>query len=185
MPFINLFAVFLSFVVCLHSRGGSRFTRPNGPSDEHLSATEVGKRTPFGGISKRKEDSRFHHNIYSKKLSSQSVKIKSSLSRSRFSRLRCSDHNKHLHGFLETTNVCLPRSRSRSTQKMDISTSTSSSDQDYSLPQDKTVHTANITEVHEVPIEILIRPIPSVLDEKKVQSLMETLQVTTVFPVFI
>ncbi|KAH9500746.1 hypothetical protein Btru_076383 [Bulinus truncatus] len=44
------------------------------------------------------------------------------------------------------------------------------------LPQDVTVHAAHITEVHNVPIHILIRPIPSILDENKVISLMETIK---------
>lgn len=42
---------------------------------------------------------------------------------------------------------------------------------------DYTVHAGHISEVHEVPIRILIRPIPSVLDERKVESLMVTIQV--------
>ena len=44
-------------------------------------------------------------------------------------------------------------------------------------PEDYSVHAAHITEVHYVPLNILIRPIPSVLDEHKVQSLMETIRV--------
>ena len=39
------------------------------------------------------------------------------------------------------------------------------------------VHSDQIRDVHNVPIDVLIRPIPSILDESKVQSLMETLQV--------
>ena len=39
------------------------------------------------------------------------------------------------------------------------------------------VHSDQIHEVHNVPVDVLIRPIPSILDENKVQSLMETLQV--------
>ncbi|KAL9881111.1 sulfiredoxin isoform 3-T3 [Glossina fuscipes fuscipes] len=45
-----------------------------------------------------------------------------------------------------------------------------------SKPYDATVHTANIDEIHEVPINVIRRPIPSVLDEDKVKSLMETIQ---------
>uniref|UniRef100_A0A0B7ASR6 Uncharacterized protein n=1 Tax=Arion vulgaris TaxID=1028688 RepID=A0A0B7ASR6_9EUPU len=44
------------------------------------------------------------------------------------------------------------------------------------LPDHITVHAAHISEVHFVPMRILIRPIPSVLDETKVASLMETIQ---------
>ncbi|CAL1544609.1 unnamed protein product [Lymnaea stagnalis] len=39
-----------------------------------------------------------------------------------------------------------------------------------------TVHGAHITEVHEVPMRVLIRPIPSILDEEKVASLMNTIE---------
>ncbi|XP_041368935.1 sulfiredoxin-1-like isoform X2 [Gigantopelta aegis] len=42
-------------------------------------------------------------------------------------------------------------------------------------PEGYTIHAAHITEVHNVPLQILIRPIPPVLDEQKVQSLMETI----------
>ncbi|KAL7027539.1 hypothetical protein ACKWTF_005478 [Chironomus riparius] len=41
---------------------------------------------------------------------------------------------------------------------------------------DRSVHSANINEIHVMPIKEIIRPIPSVLDEKKVDSLMETLK---------
>ncbi|XP_076455602.1 sulfiredoxin-1-like [Babylonia areolata] len=44
------------------------------------------------------------------------------------------------------------------------------------LPKDLSIHAAHITEVHNVPMRVLIRPIPSVLDENKVLSLMETIQ---------
>ncbi|XP_058444644.1 putative sulfiredoxin isoform X2 [Malaya genurostris] len=38
------------------------------------------------------------------------------------------------------------------------------------------VHSASIAEVHEMPMAVINRPIPSVLDDSKVQSLMETIQ---------
>ncbi|XP_054086775.1 putative sulfiredoxin isoform X2 [Zeugodacus cucurbitae] len=38
------------------------------------------------------------------------------------------------------------------------------------------VHSAAITEVHMVPMSVIHRPIPSVLDEEKVQSLMSTIK---------
>ncbi|XP_019630895.1 PREDICTED: sulfiredoxin-1-like isoform X1 [Branchiostoma belcheri] len=44
------------------------------------------------------------------------------------------------------------------------------------LGEDMTVQTAHIGEVHEVPLHILIRPIPPVLNETKVQSLMAAIQ---------
>ena len=40
-----------------------------------------------------------------------------------------------------------------------------------------TVHSAHIDDVYEMPIDQIIRPLPSVLDECKVDSLMKTLQV--------
>jgi len=39
------------------------------------------------------------------------------------------------------------------------------------------VHSAGISEVHEVPINVIIRPIPPILEEEKVASLMETIKV--------
>ena len=40
------------------------------------------------------------------------------------------------------------------------------------------VHSAGITEVHRVPINVINRPIPPVLEEEKVKSLMKTIQVS-------
>ncbi|RWS02878.1 putative sulfiredoxin-like isoform X3, partial [Dinothrombium tinctorium] len=37
------------------------------------------------------------------------------------------------------------------------------------------IHGGLIEEVHEVPLEVIVRPVPSVLDEDKVKSLMQTL----------
>lgn len=42
---------------------------------------------------------------------------------------------------------------------------------------EESIHSANIEEVHEVPLNVILRPIPSEFDEAKVQSIMETLQV--------
>ncbi|KAK2159055.1 hypothetical protein LSH36_159g01040 [Paralvinella palmiformis] len=41
---------------------------------------------------------------------------------------------------------------------------------------DRTIHAAHINDIHNVPIRILIRPIIPVLDEDKVNSLMETIK---------
>ena len=49
------------------------------------------------------------------------------------------------------------------------------------MDSDKTVHSASIQEVHNVPFHILIRPFPPVLDQDKVKSLMATLQVKYFF----
>ncbi|KRT80009.1 hypothetical protein AMK59_6436 [Oryctes borbonicus] len=37
------------------------------------------------------------------------------------------------------------------------------------------VHAGNITEIHDIPMSVLIRPFQPEVEEKKVQSLMETL----------
>jgi uncharacterized ParB-like nuclease family protein len=42
---------------------------------------------------------------------------------------------------------------------------------------DLTVHSAHIDDVYEMPIDQIIRPLPSMLDECKVDSLIKTLQV--------
>lgn len=44
--------------------------------------------------------------------------------------------------------------------------------------EDRSIHTQHISAVHNVPMRVLIRPIPAVLEPGKVQSLMETLQVS-------
>lgn len=41
---------------------------------------------------------------------------------------------------------------------------------------DYSVHSAHIAEVHDIPMDVLIRPLTPVLDEAKVSSLMETLK---------
>ncbi|XP_064377760.1 sulfiredoxin-1 [Dromaius novaehollandiae] len=38
------------------------------------------------------------------------------------------------------------------------------------------IHTRHVSAVHNVPLRVLIRPIPAVLEPAKVQSLVETLQ---------
>ncbi|XP_056403727.1 sulfiredoxin-1 [Hyla sarda] len=47
---------------------------------------------------------------------------------------------------------------------------------DDSIQENRSIHSNNISEVHNIPMRVLIRPIPSVLEEPKVQSLMETIQ---------
>lgn len=42
----------------------------------------------------------------------------------------------------------------------------------------RSIHSSTIGEVHNVPLNIIIRPFPPVLDELKVQSLMDTIKVT-------
>lgn len=41
----------------------------------------------------------------------------------------------------------------------------------------RSIHSDNIEEVHNVPMDVITRPFPSVLDELKVQSLMKTIKV--------
>lgn len=43
--------------------------------------------------------------------------------------------------------------------------------------EDKSIHSGNIEEIHNVPIRVIRRPIPPELDELKVESLMETYKV--------
>lgn len=45
----------------------------------------------------------------------------------------------------------------------------------------RSIHSDSVEEVHNVPMNVIIRPIPSVLDELKVQSLMNTIKVTYYF----
>ena len=39
------------------------------------------------------------------------------------------------------------------------------------------IHSSHIEEIHEVPVSVIQRPIPSLLDEAKVESLMQTYKV--------
>lgn len=43
------------------------------------------------------------------------------------------------------------------------------------------VHSAYVSEVHDVPMAVLIRPLESQLDERKVESLMDTIRVFNIF----
>ena len=45
------------------------------------------------------------------------------------------------------------------------------------------IHSASIQEIFDMPIECINRPIPSILDDKKVQSLMETIGVSIILKV--
>ncbi|KAM9296977.1 sulfiredoxin-1 [Gastrophryne carolinensis] len=47
---------------------------------------------------------------------------------------------------------------------------------DEAAQESRSIHSGNISAIHNVPMRVLIRPIPSELDEGKVLSLMETLQ---------
>ena len=49
-------------------------------------------------------------------------------------------------------------------------------------PEEKSIHSGQIQEVHNIPLSCLMRPIPSVLDEQKVASLMETIKVSRCRP---
>ncbi|XP_028850114.1 uncharacterized protein srxn1 isoform X2 [Denticeps clupeoides] len=47
-----------------------------------------------------------------------------------------------------------------------------------SLQRDgRSVHSDGIEEVHNVPVDVIIRPLPPVLDESKVQSLVNAIRV--------
>jgi uncharacterized ParB-like nuclease family protein len=47
--------------------------------------------------------------------------------------------------------------------------------------QISSVHSDHITEIYEVPLEVICRPLETICDEKKVLSLIETLQVSFIF----
>lgn len=54
----------------------------------------------------------------------------------------------------------------------------SASSGELSKDVNRSIHSDCVEEVHNVPMDIIIRPIPPVLDEKKVQSLMNTIKET-------
>ncbi|XP_016981646.1 putative sulfiredoxin isoform X1 [Drosophila rhopaloa] len=64
----------------------------------------------------------------------------------------------------------LQRNRSRIIRKQFLT------DRQAYSTMDTTIHSAGIAEIHQVPMSVIQRPIPSVLDEKKVESLMETIK---------
>ena len=39
------------------------------------------------------------------------------------------------------------------------------------------IHAGHVVDIHQVPMKVIVRPIPSILDENKVESLMETIKV--------
>ncbi|XP_038606498.1 sulfiredoxin-1 [Tachyglossus aculeatus] len=43
-------------------------------------------------------------------------------------------------------------------------------------PEPPSIHSGSITAVHNIPLSVLIRPLPSVLDPAKVKSLVKTIQ---------
>lgn len=43
--------------------------------------------------------------------------------------------------------------------------------------ENRSIHSDNIQDVHNIPMDVIIRPIPPVLDEQKVQSLMTSIKV--------
>ncbi|XP_058244593.1 sulfiredoxin-1 [Hemibagrus wyckioides] len=45
--------------------------------------------------------------------------------------------------------------------------------------ENRSIHSDNVEEVHNIPMDVIIRPIPPVLDEEKVQSLMDTIRETS------
>lgn len=49
----------------------------------------------------------------------------------------------------------------------------------------RSIHSDTVEEVHNIPMQVIIRPFPPVLDEQKVQSLMDTIRVTRLFYVII
>jgi len=58
-----------------------------------------------------------------------------------------------------------------------IKTSSSLTKNDCLSNESPSIHSASIDKIYNIPMKDIIRPLPSILDEKKVQSLMETIQV--------
>ncbi|XP_026790279.1 sulfiredoxin-1 isoform X2 [Pangasianodon hypophthalmus] len=46
--------------------------------------------------------------------------------------------------------------------------------------ENRSIHSDNVEEVHNIPMDVIIRPIPPVLDENKVQSLMDTVKTSDI-----
>ncbi|KAM7346713.1 sulfiredoxin [Cochliomyia hominivorax] len=80
------------------------------------------------------------------------------------------------------TNIALQVSRRTlaTKQKTQIYRSLKNSNKTNKMPTnshiDSSVHSAGIDEIHMVPMSVIHRPIPPVLDEEKVKSLMETIK---------
>lgn len=51
-------------------------------------------------------------------------------------------------------------------------------------PANFSIHSAQIQEVHDIPVSVLIRPLAPVLDEAKVSSIMEALKVKYAFTIW-
>ncbi|XP_060786860.1 sulfiredoxin-1 [Neoarius graeffei] len=47
------------------------------------------------------------------------------------------------------------------------------------INENRSIHSDNVEAVHNIPMDVIIRPIPPVLDEEKVQSLMDTIKETS------
>ncbi|XP_062314116.1 sulfiredoxin-1 [Osmerus eperlanus] len=58
-------------------------------------------------------------------------------------------------------------------RQLHISTQSNMNVQNF---ENRSIHSDNVEEVHNVPMDVIIRPIPPVLDEQKVQSLMNTIK---------
>lgn len=52
------------------------------------------------------------------------------------------------------------------------------------VKNNRSIHSDSLDEVHNVPMEVIIRPIPPVLDELKVEGLMKTIKVTMFYVLF-
>lgn len=50
--------------------------------------------------------------------------------------------------------------------------------------ENRSIHSGNIEEIHDVPMSVLLKPLPSDLNENKVLSLMETMKVKINFTFF-
>ena len=49
------------------------------------------------------------------------------------------------------------------------------------MNDNQSIHSSLLSDIYDIPIDVIIRPIPSELDESKVESLMQTIEVITSF----
>jgi len=45
------------------------------------------------------------------------------------------------------------------------------------MTDNQSIHSSQITDIYDIPIDVIIRPIPSELEEEKVESLMQTIEI--------
>ncbi|XP_029974569.1 sulfiredoxin-1 [Salarias fasciatus] len=66
----------------------------------------------------------------------------------------------------------------KTSRKLVFSSSRNATTMSTDSESNKSIHSGNVAEVHNVPLRVIIRPFPPQLDEQKVQSLMDTIKET-------